>query len=82
MKRTILPIVVLSLYLSVSPSAEAQDKTLAQTLAGEGAASLAKAASESGDPKRGAVVFHRRRSTCTNCHSAGDGPAACEDSGR
>ncbi len=45
---------------------------LESQLNGEGAAALAKAASQQGDAKRGAVVFYQQYMSCTKCHLAGD----------
>ena len=42
--------------------------TLEETLRGEGAANLARAARQSGDAARGAVVFYQPQLACTRCH--------------
>jgi putative heme-binding domain-containing protein len=48
---------------------------LQQQLLREGAAALARAARERGDPTRGALVFYRPELTCTRCHTAGEDDA-------
>lgn len=74
MKRRITPC-VLSFWLAAGMHALAADKfeTLEQMLLQEGAASLAQAAQAEGDPGRGAIVFHQRRTACTKCHATGKG---------
>lgn len=47
-------------------------KTLARELASIDAKVLALAAREQGDAERGAIVFHRKQLTCTQCHGAGE----------
>jgi mono/diheme cytochrome c family protein len=58
-----------------SPLPAAEPATLAEQLAREGNASLATAAEQSGDPRKGAVLFHTQHLTCTKCHAAGPGPS-------
>ena len=58
-----------------SPLPAAEPVTLAEQLAREGKASLATAAEQSGDPRKGAVLFHTQHLTCTKCHAAGPGPS-------
>ncbi|MGQ0636590.1 MAG: PQQ-dependent sugar dehydrogenase [Planctomycetaceae bacterium] len=43
---------------------------LEQSLIEEGAQALARAARTAGDPKRGAVLFHRANLACATCHVA------------
>ena len=65
--------VVLFLLAGVTP-AVAQPKAvvpLEQVLAREGATKLAKAARETGDPIRGAVLFYQPQLSCTKCHACG-----------
>jgi len=57
------------------PLHAAEPVTLAEQLSREGTASLAVAAERSGDPRRGAVLFHTQHLTCTKCHAAGTGPS-------
>jgi putative heme-binding domain-containing protein len=53
---------------------------LQRQLLDEGAAALAKAARERGDPGRGALVFYRPELTCTRCHTVGEnGPGLGPD---
>ncbi|MCG8585252.1 MAG: c-type cytochrome, partial [Pirellulales bacterium] len=68
-----LSLLCVSVCVVVCEAAETPHETLEQALVREGVASLAKAAREEGDANRGAVVFYRRRSTCTQCHAAGSG---------
>ena len=58
-----------------SPLPAAEPATLAEQLAREGNAALATAAEQSGDPRKGAVLFHTQHLTCTKCHAAGPGPS-------
>ena len=72
-----LPFIALA-ALSVgglSPLHAAEPATLVEQLAREGTALLAAAAERSGDPRRGAVLFHTQHLTCTKCHAAGAGPS-------
>jgi putative heme-binding domain-containing protein len=68
-------VVVVSCVGWLSPLAAAEAGTLTEQLAREGVASLAAAAEQSGDPRKGAVVFHTQHLTCTKCHAAGTGPS-------
>ena len=71
----LLVVVVVSCVGWLSPLAAAEAGTLTERLAREGVASLAAAAEQSGDPRKGAVVFHTQHLTCTKCHAAGTGPS-------
>ena len=46
----------------------AQPGVLEPRLLAEGAGALAQAARETGDAVRGAIVFHRLETTCSQCH--------------
>lgn len=62
--------------VSVTPpgTVVAQDKqTLEQRLLQEGIRSLAEAAEDDGNARRGAVAFHQYRSACIKCHATGQG---------
>ena len=67
--------ILLLLVVTAGRSSFAQTggATLADLLAAEGKAALAAAALESGDARRGAIVFHTPHLTCTQCHIAGEG---------
>src|SRR5437879_3548345 len=66
-------LVALPVLASLSWSAEAGPaRSLQQQLLEEGAAALARAARERGDPGRGALVFYRPQLTCTRCHTVGE----------
>ena len=58
-----------------SPLHAAEPATLVEQLAREGNASLAAASERSGDPRKGAVLFHTQHLTCTKCHAMGTGPS-------
>ncbi|MEE2639694.1 MAG: DUF6797 domain-containing protein [Planctomycetota bacterium] len=60
-----------------SPAQEHENRpeTLQQQLFTEGTDALAQAARDQGDPHRGAVVFFRRRSNCTQCHAPEGDPS-------
>ena len=47
-------------------------KSLEQQLMAEGTETLARAALEQGDAKRGAIVFHQPHMACNTCHAVGD----------
>lgn len=64
------PFAVLALFIGIPSPYFAQ--TLEAQLAAEGSAALAQAASEEGDPQRGAVVFYQPFLACTKCHAVGD----------
>ncbi len=51
----------------------ADGPTLAERLADDDRAALAKAVEEYGDPLRGSNVFHARQMACTQCHVVGEG---------
>ena len=57
------------------PPLRADELPLAERLVREGTAALAAAAELSGDPVRGAVLFHTQHLTCTKCHAAATGPS-------
>lgn len=59
-----LPLMFFGLVCSASSSFA----DLTSELLNEPAANLANAAIEDGDPKRGAILFYQRRSTCLQCH--------------
>lgn len=59
------------IVLAVTTSLAAQDVELEKRLLAEGLGSLAAAAREAGQAKRGAVVFHQATSTCGKCHITG-----------
>ena len=57
-----------------TPQEQANATGLTAALAREGSTALARIAREQGDPKRGAVLFHRPSLACTTCHAvAGQG---------
>lgn len=62
---------LLCLILVCTSRAFSQAKPLQDQLISEGANSLAVAARNEGDPKRGAIVFHQPFLACTKCHSTG-----------
>lgn len=51
----------------------ADGPTLAERLADDDRAALAKAVEEYGDPLRGSNMFHARQMACTQCHGVGEG---------
>lgn len=55
----------------VPGNTQAQD--LEASLRSEPAEALAAEAKQSGDPARGAILFHQPFMACTRCHAAGDG---------
>jgi putative heme-binding domain-containing protein len=61
-----------ALFVLTAASASAQG-TLEEDLRREDSASLARAARESGDPSRGALLFHRPDLSCASCHGAPPG---------
>jgi putative heme-binding domain-containing protein len=75
--------ILLAFSVLTSPSCLAESAPapgLQQQLLQEGAAALARAARERGDPERGALVFYRPELTCTRCHTVGeDGPGLGPD---
>ncbi|MFT5527234.1 MAG: putative heme-binding domain-containing protein, partial [Pirellulaceae bacterium] len=74
MHRTIitcLQLCVAALLLSVGSASHAQ--FLDEQLQSEPAASLINDANSIGDAKRGAIVFYQPHTTCTKCHTAGEG---------
>ena len=75
-----MPRSLLVCFLVTTAAAPAADPTaLAERLAIEPAAELAKAARESGDAGRGAVLFFQPALTCAKCHDPTDGPALGPD---
>ncbi|MGQ0636211.1 MAG: DUF6797 domain-containing protein, partial [Planctomycetaceae bacterium] len=54
----------------IVPSHAAPPPALEQSLVEEGAESLARAARNTGDPNRGAVLFHEPNLACAKCHVA------------
>lgn len=52
--------------------AQQAKRPLADRLAAEDVQQLAQDAREKGDAKRGAIAFHQRRVTCTQCHANGE----------
>jgi putative heme-binding domain-containing protein len=64
-----------SISSPLSAAGDGQAPALAQQLAREDAAALAKAAREHGDAARGALTFYRPENLCTKCHTAGEGEA-------
>lgn len=66
--RSLMKLLVLILtFVCLSYSASAQ--SLEQVLRKESAASLASAARQSGDAKRGAILFHQVHVGCVKCHA-------------
>jgi putative heme-binding domain-containing protein len=65
-------LLLLCLWLCPAP---ALAQTLERELLGEESAALARAARKTGDPARGAVLFHRPEIACTKCHAADGGPS-------
>jgi putative heme-binding domain-containing protein len=66
-QMTFGPVLLLVVMLSSNLLA-AQTVTLEQRLLDEGASSLASAARQHGDPKRGAVLFYQQYMSCRQCH--------------
>jgi putative heme-binding domain-containing protein len=62
--------VIGGLLSSCLKSASAQD--LQDRLIAEGAAALAKAVQDEGDPQRGAILFHQAYLACAKCHDYSD----------
>ncbi len=60
--------IVLTLLLSVDSSTQLLAQDLERQLASEPAATLARAAREEGDAKRGAILFHQPHLACAKCH--------------
>ena len=57
--------------LALLPAPTRGQESLSAQLLAESPESLAAAARDQGDPSRGAIVFHRSASTCTQCHDPG-----------
>ena len=70
--------ILLAILASMRPDATFADETLPleTELASEGIASLAKAAQEDGDARRGAILFHQRNTSCSRCHATTAAPSA------
>ncbi len=70
-------VVVLATAIGGGPSSlpAAEPAALAEQRTSEGIAALATAAEQSGDPRKGAVLFHTQHLTCTKCPAAGTGPS-------
>ncbi len=66
-RRTPFPLLVWLMLIAAIPAARASEG-LERTLNAEGPAALAQAARGSGDPRRGAVLFHRPSLACASCH--------------
>ena len=66
MQQTMLTLTALLISLSNTASAQGIEAALLS----EGAQSLAKAARESGDARRGAIVFYQPYMACTKCHTS------------
>jgi putative heme-binding domain-containing protein len=71
--RAIAHIVSACLLLATSTYLDAADQSLEQRLMLEQPVALAAAARSEGDPRRGAIVFHRSMMTCAACHRVGEG---------
>ena len=64
-------ILFLALVSVTTPAQEALPASgLTAALAKEGSSTLAQAAKEQGDPKRGAILFNKPALACVNCHGA------------
>ncbi len=70
-KRVVGLLLIAASWLGHAPAARGQ--TLEEQLLAESPSALAAAARTSGDPVRGAIVFHQQYLLCTKCHLAGDG---------
>jgi putative heme-binding domain-containing protein len=57
---------------SQGPQQLQDQQQLSQQLLDEGIETLARAAQQSGDATRGAILFHQSYMTCTQCHAAGE----------
>src|SRR5262245_12122363 len=60
------------LLAAVAAAAQARSQTLESLLASEGPETLARAAREAGDARRGAILFHRTYRACAKCHATGE----------
>src|SRR3954462_12546493 len=63
-------IIVVLASLSLPSGAGAQ--TLENLLSAEAPETLARAAREQGDPRRGAILFHQAYLACARCHAVGE----------
>lgn len=66
------PCLLVGIVLATAVHA-ADGPSLAERLADDDRAALAKAVEEYGDPLRGSNVFHARQMACTQCHVVGEG---------
>lgn len=73
MNRIGLPLV---LALGIVQVAAGQSPALQDQLSREGASALVKAARQSGDARRGAIVFHQPSMACAKCHEVGQRSSA------
>ncbi|HRE99921.1 MAG TPA: c-type cytochrome [Pirellulaceae bacterium] len=70
--RRLWPTTILSLALLLSHVSLGSAQTLDVQLKREGAAAIALAARNEGDPTRGAILFHQPQVGCARCHEVGN----------